>query len=230
MALGAVIALLAAPPGAPRSRPGPGGCWRRPRSPCSSTRPTRSATTSGRPWRLRRWASGRCRARAAARAAPWPRALLLGGSAALHAGPGRGPHGGRRSCSCCAGAEGARAGAGRRGGGGPAAAGASASSAGRPGLGTVVYDWLLFPLTRYRELNRFRSPAAPSARTLPRELAQLALAVAGVLGARGRAAPRRGARRPTRRACSRPGRAGRACWPPRTAASTRWAGGAVRGR
>jgi hypothetical protein len=64
----------------------------------------------------------------------------------------------------------------------------------KAGLGTVVYDWVIFPLTRYRELNPFRVTAAPSARTLPRDLGQLALALSGLLGAalalrRGEGAP-----------------------------------------
>jgi hypothetical protein len=66
--------------------------------------------------------------------------------------------------------------------------------AARAGLGTVVYDWVLFPLTRYRELNRFRLAATLSPRTLPRDLAQLALTAAGLAGAA--AELRRGASSP----------------------------------
>lgn len=51
----------------------------------------------------------------------------------------------------------------------------------KAGLGTVVYAWLLFPLTRYRELNPFRLTASFTARTLPRDVAQLVLAAAGVM-------------------------------------------------
>jgi hypothetical protein len=53
----------------------------------------------------------------------------------------------------------------------------------KAGFLTVIYDWVAFPLTRYRELNPFRITAALSPRTLPRDVAQLALAAAGVLGA-----------------------------------------------
>lgn len=52
----------------------------------------------------------------------------------------------------------------------------------KAGLATVAYDWIVFPFTRYRELNRFRLTASLSPRTLPRDLAQLTLAVAGVAG------------------------------------------------
>ena len=53
----------------------------------------------------------------------------------------------------------------------------------RAGLERVFYDGLLFPLTHYRDLNRFALTARPTWRTLPREAAQVVLAVAGVLGA-----------------------------------------------
>ncbi|HET8644135.1 MAG TPA: hypothetical protein VFO85_01525, partial [Vicinamibacteria bacterium] len=53
----------------------------------------------------------------------------------------------------------------------------------KAGLATIAYDWVVFPFTRYRELNRFRLAASVSARTLPRDAAQLALAATGVLGA-----------------------------------------------
>jgi hypothetical protein len=46
----------------------------------------------------------------------------------------------------------------------------------------VAYDWIVFPFTRYRELNRFRLMASLSPRTLPRDLAQLTLAVTAVAG------------------------------------------------
>lgn len=45
----------------------------------------------------------------------------------------------------------------------------------KAGLDRVVYDGLLFPLTQYRELNRFALTARPSLRTLPRDAAQLVL-------------------------------------------------------
>ena len=53
----------------------------------------------------------------------------------------------------------------------------------KAGAATVAYDWLIFPLTRYRELNPFRLTISPSLRTLPRAAAQLALAAAGIWGA-----------------------------------------------
>ena len=53
----------------------------------------------------------------------------------------------------------------------------------KAGYGTVIYDWVIFPLTRYRELNPFRVTAALSWRTLPRDVAQLVLAVSGLAGA-----------------------------------------------
>jgi hypothetical protein len=53
----------------------------------------------------------------------------------------------------------------------------------KAGLGTMLYDWVSFPMTRYRELNPFRITAAPSPRTLPRDLAQVCLALLGLLGA-----------------------------------------------
>lgn len=51
------------------------------------------------------------------------------------------------------------------------------------GARTIVYDWLLYPLERYPELNRSYLDLEPSLRTLPRELAQLALAAGGVVAA-----------------------------------------------
>jgi len=53
----------------------------------------------------------------------------------------------------------------------------------KAGPATLLYDWIVFPLTRYRELNRFRLTARLSPRGLPRDLAQLVLTMAGVLGA-----------------------------------------------
>jgi hypothetical protein len=50
----------------------------------------------------------------------------------------------------------------------------------KAGARTVVYDWLLYPLERYPELNRSYLDLVPSLRTLPRELAQALLAVGGV--------------------------------------------------
>lgn len=51
----------------------------------------------------------------------------------------------------------------------------------KAGASTVVYDWLLYPLQRYPELNLSYLDLVPSLRTLPRELAQITLAVGGVL-------------------------------------------------
>jgi hypothetical protein len=53
----------------------------------------------------------------------------------------------------------------------------------KTGAGTVLYDWLLYPLQRYPELNRSYLDLVPSLRTLPRELAQVALAAGGVAAA-----------------------------------------------
>lgn len=51
------------------------------------------------------------------------------------------------------------------------------------GLAAILYDCVVFPLTRYREFNVFNFGLGASLRTLPRELAQLALAAAGLWGA-----------------------------------------------
>lgn len=64
----------------------------------------------------------------------------------------------------------------------------------KAGLQRVFEDGLLFPLTHYRELNRFALAARPTWRTFPRDAAQVVLAVSGVLAAaatlrRGRRAP-----------------------------------------
>ena len=53
----------------------------------------------------------------------------------------------------------------------------------KAGARTVVYDWLLYPLQRYPELNRSYLDMVPSLRTLPRELAQVTLAAGGVAAA-----------------------------------------------
>ena len=53
----------------------------------------------------------------------------------------------------------------------------------KAGARTVVYDWLLYPLQRYPELNRSYLDLTPSLRTLPRELAQVVLGAAGVTAA-----------------------------------------------
>jgi hypothetical protein len=53
----------------------------------------------------------------------------------------------------------------------------------KAGAGTVLYDWLLYPLQRYPELNQSYMDLVPSLRTLPRELAQVTMAAAGVAGA-----------------------------------------------
>jgi hypothetical protein len=50
----------------------------------------------------------------------------------------------------------------------------------KAGARTVVYDWLVYPLQRYPELNQSYLDLTPSLRTLPRELAQVVLGVAGV--------------------------------------------------
>ena len=55
----------------------------------------------------------------------------------------------------------------------------------KAGAQTVVYDWILYPLQRYPELNLSYMDLVPSLRTLPRELAQIALAAAGVAAAVG---------------------------------------------
>jgi hypothetical protein len=51
------------------------------------------------------------------------------------------------------------------------------------GFSTMLQDCVVFPLTRYREFNVFSLRLATSLRTLPRELAQLLLAAAGLWGA-----------------------------------------------
>ena len=51
----------------------------------------------------------------------------------------------------------------------------------KAGARTVVYDWLLYPLQRYPELNRSYFDFTPSLRTLPRELAQVVLGALGVM-------------------------------------------------
>jgi hypothetical protein len=81
----------------------------------------------------------------------------------------------------------------RRRGAAPAAALAAAAAlpilavfavfAGQAGAAVVAYDWIVFPLTRYRELNPFRLVLDASPRTLPRALAQVVLAAAGGAGA-----------------------------------------------
>jgi hypothetical protein len=53
----------------------------------------------------------------------------------------------------------------------------------RAGAGTVLYDWLIYPLQRYPELNLSYVDLVPSPRTLPRELAQVVLAMGGVAAA-----------------------------------------------
>jgi hypothetical protein len=53
----------------------------------------------------------------------------------------------------------------------------------KAGGSTVFYDWLVYPLQRYPELNRSYVDLVPSPRTLPRELAQVVLAVGGVAAA-----------------------------------------------
>jgi hypothetical protein len=53
----------------------------------------------------------------------------------------------------------------------------------KAGASTVVYDWLLYPLQRYPELNLSYLDLVPSLRTLPRELAQVTLAAGGVAAA-----------------------------------------------
>jgi hypothetical protein len=53
----------------------------------------------------------------------------------------------------------------------------------RAGAATVLYDWLLYPLQRYPELNLSYLDLVPSLRTLPRELAQVVLGVGGVIAA-----------------------------------------------
>lgn len=53
--------------------------------------------------------------------------------------------------------------------------------AAKAGARTVVYDWLVYPLQRYPELNLSYLDLIPSLRTLPRELAQITLAVGGVV-------------------------------------------------
>lgn len=50
------------------------------------------------------------------------------------------------------------------------------------GPATVFYDCVTFPLTRYPEFRPFSIGAAPPLRALPRELAQVALAVGGLVG------------------------------------------------
>jgi hypothetical protein len=53
----------------------------------------------------------------------------------------------------------------------------------KAGLANVVDAWLVFPLTRYTEFNRFPVGIGREPRTLPRELAQLALGFGGVAAA-----------------------------------------------
>lgn len=53
----------------------------------------------------------------------------------------------------------------------------------KAGARTVLYDWLLYPLQRYPELNRSYLDLVPSLRTLPRELAQVVLGVSGAVAA-----------------------------------------------
>ena len=53
----------------------------------------------------------------------------------------------------------------------------------KAGARTVVYDWLLYPLQRYPELNRSYVDLVPSLRTLPRELAQVTLGIGAVIAA-----------------------------------------------
>jgi hypothetical protein len=53
----------------------------------------------------------------------------------------------------------------------------------KAGAGTVVYDWLIYPLQRYPELNLSYLDLVPSLRTLPRELAQVTAAAGGVVAA-----------------------------------------------
>jgi len=53
----------------------------------------------------------------------------------------------------------------------------------KAGARTVVYDWLLYPLQRYPELNQSYLDVVPSLRTLPRELAQVVLGIGALLAA-----------------------------------------------
>jgi hypothetical protein len=53
----------------------------------------------------------------------------------------------------------------------------------KAGARIVVYDWLLYPLQRYPELNRSYFDLMPSLRTLPRELAQVVLGAFAVIAA-----------------------------------------------
>jgi hypothetical protein len=62
-------------------------------------------------------------------------------------------------------------------------AAAFAFFAGQAGARTVVYDCLLYPLERYPAVNLWYLHLVPSLRTLPRELAQVALGLAGVIAA-----------------------------------------------
>jgi hypothetical protein len=55
--------------------------------------------------------------------------------------------------------------------------------AARAGAAVVLYDWIVFPLTRYREINPFRLGIDLTGRNFPRELGQLVLAGTGVAGA-----------------------------------------------
>ena len=62
-------------------------------------------------------------------------------------------------------------------------AAAFAFFAAQAGARTVVYDWLLYPLQRYPEMNRSYLDLVPSLRTLPRELAQVVLGLSSVAAA-----------------------------------------------
>jgi hypothetical protein len=53
----------------------------------------------------------------------------------------------------------------------------------KAGARTVVYDWLVYPLQRYPELNQSYLDLMPSLRTLPREMAQVVMAAGGVAAA-----------------------------------------------
>jgi len=53
----------------------------------------------------------------------------------------------------------------------------------KAGARTIFYDWLLYPLQRYPELNQSYVDLVPSLRTLPRELAQVVLGTLGVMAA-----------------------------------------------
>jgi hypothetical protein len=53
----------------------------------------------------------------------------------------------------------------------------------KAGARTIFYDWLLYPLQRYPELNQSYVDLVPSLRTLPRELAQVTLGIGAVIAA-----------------------------------------------